>query len=460
MKKVLFIIAVFTLLLPGIAGAVCNPLDPLNCIVETQFDNDGVVNPDEYYMRDRQDEYDPAEPYFGWWYFTVKDLASNRYFALSIGKATGPDNPTNEMSIVMFSMVDKAQGTKFHTYERYGLDQLEAVNNGEAGMLIGITDLNGLVYAIDFYGPNQYHLTGSMTTPVGDRFFTDGTLNGSAVPEDIQISWDLVITRVYGWYGQQDSESLLSQSGIISWNTYAHTSRVVGTITVGANTYQIVDSPQFRAYCDMNWGENFPSGSPALDYRWGWYYVSFPATANTPEYAIIAGVGRHDTNDITGIAEGSYADMNLYDGHTGVRKTEIWKPDANSSGYVLLGTASDGEMINFNVEADDWGFYTDSLGSAEIPYSQVVTIETTKKKVVLEFTSGATDYNRLLFPHQDYWFSDFEGLGVNCNMKIWKKTYPWYYFGFPKYTLFFNQTSNDAGIEYGYFLEVDEGQFN
>jgi len=58
----------------------------------------------------------------------------------------------------------------------------------------------------------------------------------------------------------------------------------------------------------------------------------------------------------------------------------------------------------------DWVNVTDEYGTASIPLTQTVTIVTSHTRVVLTFSSQWADYNRLIFPHQDVLFSDFEGM--------------------------------------------------
>ena len=82
----------------------------------------------------------------------------------------------------------------------------------------------------------------------------------------------------------------------------------------------------------------------------------------------------------------------------------------------MLATAEPGDSLeSWDIARSDWVYFTDSLESDLIPLRQIVTIRTQKKLVTMDFQSALADYNRLLFPHQDYVFSDFEGLGQGCN---------------------------------------------
>jgi hypothetical protein len=70
----------------------------------------------------------------------------------------------------------------------------------------------------------------------------------------------------------------------------------------------------------------------------------------------------------------------------------------------------------------------------------------------MDFQSNADNYNRLLFPHEDYIFSDFEALGVTCDVSIYDISYFWWdrLKVFPQYSLEYDFVTDDAGLEYGY----------
>jgi hypothetical protein len=399
------------------------------------YDGDGVVQPDSYYMRYRASEYSSYYPFFQWYYYTIKDLTNDRYFAFDLSQTFGPQDDTNEGTYVMFSMVEQAADTAFHKYERWDISDWNV--SGDFHITIP-----GSNYEIEPINNDTYHLTGSMTAP-GKVWFADGKLDGLAIDPAMVVEWDLMIYRTYGWYGQQDVESDIKANGIISWNTYAHTSEVEGTITVDGTVYTFSRTPQYRAYCDMNWGENFPSGSPKIDYMWGWYYAGVPSSNPNEEIGMIAGIGRHDVGGIYGICEGSFADFRLPNGERlSVREMQGLKPNPEDDGVAALSAAEPNDSLqSWDVARSDWATLTDSLGSDLIPLRQIVTIQTQKKLVTMDFQSTLADYNRLLFPHQDYVFSDFEGLGVTAHVTVVNRQTSQTIVDF---------TTNDAGLEYGY----------
>jgi hypothetical protein len=136
---------------------------------------------------------------------------------------------------------------------------------------------------------------------------------------------------------------------------------------------------------------------------------------------------------------------------------EVRKPQPEKKGTrVLASSSADGELVRFEVNRSQWITYSDKMGKARIPLRQLVTIETATKRVVLDFVSNEACYNRLLFFHQDYIFSDFEGLGVKCHVLVQHRRVNYLKqdvareHPFISYQLQYEFTTDDAGIEYGY----------
>ncbi len=421
---------------------------------------DGVVQPESYHQRYRRAEYFSDKPFYQWWYFAVKDHKNNRYFAFDYSMSACAKDLTNEGSYVLFAMVDKVNGKNFQKIERYPLENFKA----ERDFDITIKNNQDVDFEIKVINDDTYHVRGKMRNP-SSVWFADGCAPG------IYIEWDLVIYRNYGWYGQQDIQNIAKSVGLINWNTYAHDSEAEGYIKVGDTTYIIERNENFRAYCDENWGVNFPEGNPSIDFPWGWYHVNVPNSDPKKDLSIIAGIGRHnlatalETGDnptqlsIPGI--GKFADIRLNsDTHIGVRSI-VMSPnsveDILQPGFV---TTNDGIVKIYKIERDNWAVYTDSLGSAKIPLNQKITIETSNYKTVMDFRSEIGDYNRLLFPHEDYIFSDFEALGVNVHVVVSRLTEKTVYLNWDLlhkypikvkvYETIRDFWSDDGGLEYGY----------
>ena len=435
--------------------------DPSKIIL---LDRDGVVQPPSYHQRYRRAEFDADKPFFQWWYFAVKDHKNNRYFAFDYSVSDCAKDMTNKGSYVLFAMVDKQSGKNFQKYERYPFENFEA----ERDFDITIKNNQDVDFEIKVIDDDTYHVRGKMRKPA-NVWFTEGC------DPNMYIEWDLYIYRNYGWYGQQDIQNMTKSTGLINWNTYAHDSEVEGYIKVGDTTYIIERNEEFRAYCDENWGVNFPQGKPSIDFPWGWYHVNLPDSDPAKDLSIIAGIGRHnlatalETGDkptqlnIPGM--GKFADIRLNSNtHIGVRSV-IMSPnsveDVLQPGFV---TTNDGVVKIFKIERGNCAIYTDSLGSADIPLNQTITIETTHYKTVMAFNSEIGDYNRLLFPHENYIFSDFEALGVNVHVIVYSITEKTVYQNwdalhiFPMKMKVYNTLkdfwSDDGGLEYGYNVMI------
>ncbi|MHA1997113.1 MAG: hypothetical protein ACTSU9_03280, partial [Promethearchaeota archaeon] len=132
------------------------------------------------------------------------------------------------------------------------------------------------------------------------------------------------------------------------------------------------------------------------------------------------------------------------------------KPD---KGISILHSSSDGGCKTFLVERENWIKFKDTFGTADIPLVQIVTIETRTMKIVMKFESKTENYNRLLFPTEGYCFSDFEALGVLCTTKLYDKKFH----GkdrlkrHPVYELIETFVDRNAGLEYGYRVDLDPG---
>lgn len=135
--------------------------------------------------------------------------------------------------------------------------------------------------------------------------------------------------------------------------------------------------------------------------------------------------------------------------HLGVRYGGFW--DYTPLEEFPLHTSNDGKCHRFDFTRGNWTEIHDEYGVANIPMSQSFVIETDHYRVTMHFESKTTDYDRLLFAHQDYIFSDFEGLGVfNC-LQIDKResvsdsTFP---------ISVLQTCSNNGGLEFGYKINM------
>lgn len=401
-------------------------------LLDIFYDDDGIVDPEPYWQRYRRNEFAPNRPFFQWWYFNIKDLETNKYWAFAYYVLDCAEDETNEGAYAMFGMMDKSTGEKFHKYEKYPLDSFWVADDMDVRIDCGDQEID---YRIDVLHDDVYHVHGKMVRP-------ENVWHSDGINPKVEIEWDFLIFRVYGWFGEHDCERDFKKFGVILWDTYAHDVCVEGTIRIGDVVYEIStdkEPQRYRGYCDENWGENFPSGEPAIEYPWGWYYIGRPGKDPfRDDLSIIAGMGRHDCGFPFYDCEGGFADIRLdSETHIGARHVRIWDDEQHE--YVVMSTSNDGDTYTFEVTYLDWQLYTDNMGSALIPLTQIVYIETENYEVEMLFESDLSDYSRFLAPHENYIFSDFEALGVQARLKVW------YRGNLIEYYL-----TDDAGLEYGY----------
>ena len=107
---------------------------------------------------------------------------------------------------------------------------------------------------------------------------------------------------------------------------------------------------------------------------------------------------------------------------------------------------NDGIVHKFSVDRSDWTTISDNFGSADIPLTQLCTMETDTYLVTMNFKSKETDYNRLLFPLNHELFSDFEALGVSTHLKVvYKPT---------NQAIVDTVISSTTGLEFGYGVKA------
>ncbi len=402
--------------------------------LEVKVGDDGAWDPESLHQRYRAAEFPEDKSFFQWWYFSLKDYDTGMTFAFDYSLSRPAADQGNRGCYVMAALVNST--SRFHLYYRYPLESLVVANQ---------FDLSVDDHVLDEVDSGHYRVKGKMDN--ASRIWVSEGISDSSV-----VEWDLDVYRVVGWYGQHDMEDLIKLSGVISWNTYAYDSEVNGSVWINSTRYDITRGPRFRIYCDMNWGETFPHGNPAIDHMWGWFYTGQPGATPSSDFSAIAGIGRSDTTISFGNPfHGKFASLFLHGRRVCARQGRLFD-QLQDAGPVVFQRANDGNCHVFRVDRADWIDFTDAFGTARIPLTQVVTIETETVKVVMTFHSNAANYNRLLFPTDGYIFSDFEGLGVNCTTQIYERSFAVYDWlkTIPIYTLAETLVDHNAGIEYGY----------
>ena len=96
------------------------------------------------------------------------------------------------------------------------------------------------------------------------------------------------------------------------------------------------------------------------------------------------------------------------------------------------------------------------FGKAEIPLQQSVYFETGNHQILMEFESSIDEYNRFLAPYKDFFFSDFEALGVTSHLKGIERNKPWIDMKVMRDgEVVVDMWNNDGGVEYGYKIDIN-----
>lgn len=399
----------------------------------------GVLQPSLHYDRYRQSEYKQNIPYYQWWYYWIRDTENDRHFVVAYGttlcKNTDAKSCTYDGAFTGFGVVDNKKNYRMQKCEFYNRNAFSVDQDFNFKVF---SNNNETIYEIQPLNNDMFRIKGNMTKEnINNVWFCEGC------SKDIEIQWDLTLTRIYGWYAQDIFESPDRWlEGVIMWNTYSHTAEIEGKIKLDGVDFVIEKSNTTRAYGDSNWGENMPSSppeqEPSAKYAWGWYYVNIPSDNKSEELSIIAGTGLSYEDALLRTMDGRFCDIRL-DGnkHVELRVMKVWD--------LTFDSCNDGTLHRFDVERSNWFNITDSFGNATIPLRQLVTLESDSYLITMDFNSIATNYNRLLFPFVDYIFSDFEALGVSTNLLIIEKK--------TKMVLR-NETVKTGGLEYGYRFNV------
>lgn len=425
----------------------------------------GILEPPSHYQRYRRSEFPEDKPFFQWWFFTIADHANDRYFAITHYVLDCVSDLRQESVRVNFAMTAKQEDTLFHKVIKYPITNFSVRNDFD----VTIAGAQPGAYTIEVIDEDTYRLRGTLRGSP-EATAADGRFMGKSIDPALPIEWDLTFYRLYGWYGQRRVESWLRFFEAIGWNTYAHATQVEGTIKVGDVTHDIARKETCRGYADQNWGIHFPAGrrkDKAVDFPWGWYYVELPDTDLGKELSIVAGVGRQYYRGF-GILEGKFASVRLNaTTHIEAAAGYLFKRTPDSNGLPLEFT-NDGKLFRFEVECDQWADYQDAIGIAAIPLQQKVTLETDHYLIALDFHSTLDRYTRLVCPHEDYAFSDFEALGVDVHVTVefrWlSRTYRWWdiFHWFAMKTehrrTLFDFWSKHGGLEYGYVTHDVRGK--
>lgn len=408
----------------------------------------GTKQPGMHHQRYRRSEFPADKTFFQWWYFAVKDTVDNRYFAITYSMLDGAENQSKDAARILFAETTPRERTAFQKIETFPLGGFAVEKDFD--VRVSSAQVSELpLHRIDAIDDDTVRIRGRMLLS-GDAVEVEGRLEGVEATPATTVEWDLTLHRIYGWFGQSQGEWAVKALQTIGWNTYSHSSEVEGTIRVGNRTFTLERGTRWRAYGDQNWGIELPRGletEEAIDYPWGWYHVGVPGAKPGDELSIIAGVGRqHHTSQ--GIIEGKFADVRLGQGRDiQLGEAEVLKPTPEAPGRRMFNS-TDGDVLKFHVDRSEWTVLQDKWGQARVPLRQQVTLETEHYLIEMDYQSRPEEYNRLVFQHERYRFSDFEALGVRVHTVVRAKAHR----DAPPGDVLLDFWSDDGGLEYGYQL--------
>lgn len=449
----------------------------------------GEREPRAWQQRYRRDEWPRSRPFFQWYYFWISDVDNelfDTHFAISLAVsecASGQQdtdacsNRRGAYATASVTRVDPSGVGAPHIAlrtDRYGGEHFSAAtdtqfarivsdaaasNATDSGEAITISEVS----ALDDAG-TRVRLRGHLRAADKNHVFRCVNCDGfDALDGTMDISFDLVLHRQFGWFGQDGLTAHFAERWkAIQWNTYAHSSAVDGEIVLNGRKYTFrEDNPKQRAYADMNWGAYFPTAPPAEvapdvnvaesnaladaeQYPWGWYYGG-----DGGRTSIIAGWGKMFMRGsaLVGSVTAAFADVVMAD--AGIRIEVVYAADYGAE--VTVTTDNDGNVQalkgDFTVERSNWQTWRDDLGEAKVPLKQVVTITTNKYVIELDFTcSTLGQFARLLFPHpEDGFFSDFEALGVPMRATVSDVA---------SNTAIADFSTPNGGVEFGYLAKI------
>lgn len=445
---ILVIVAVlplFDLTANPVANTSPNSSAPMDLLIS----KDGIWNPSTYYNRYRKDEF--SEPFTQWYYYKADNFATHESFATCYFMYW--DVSSNLQGIMMLFSYISPSGNIEVAY-KLPIEQVNYIGN-----YVNFDWGNEGKFSQRATSDSQYVITGLFDNP---SLIWNSYITHPSYSESDLFSWSLTFDRIIGCFSQNDDA--LSSSGVL-WNSDAFDTTVSGQIQMGSNLINVGGS-NWRGYHDMNWGTSFitPSDDPEdpAKYRWGWIHVTSPSAIPSNDFSLITAFA--DQGDFLGLPLENQAVFASVYNALPERQTINWKTayaDILGLKTVIFEECSYGTSLDCFIDtsytADDFFTYTDNFGDAQVPHHQNVVLEGEFVKIITDIYVDAEDITRLLTPSPQGIYSNFEGLGADAHVKVYRKTYKWWDIGhaFPQYSLIKDIQNNNAGVEFGYKLPIN-----
>jgi len=390
------------------------------------------------------DKYDRF--FFQWWNYLIYDGETHDHWTL-VYHTTKYSKAAQYQDYASVSMVHKQRSTTRET----------------AHSAIPLRDL---MHSAEF---DLQYRTPDGKIPYTQRIIDDNTyevvamMDPSLTHTGQRVSWNLTFHRVHGMYNGLDNEESNKEHCAIVSTLFGYHSKVSGWVQEGDKRYEFTTSgSRYRAYAAGSWGCKLPSGSPALDYPWTWFWMSIPGDAQAspprPDIGMAMGTALFQTNaSIIGDLYGGFSTVGI--GEEIITSTTADLHHGRPWQLPLTSSTTDGTLRRFQLDMSDWAAGSDEMGHFQLPTVQRYLIETRRHRFQVDFFSDAEQYFRcpVVVEHSDaaandgaatssnsgsgdkasfsfsssssvsqaprrlQVFSDYRAVGVRTHVSIWKR---------------------------------------
>lgn len=414
-----------------------------------------VVHPPAVHARYRMQDYQHLDNYFfQWWNFLVFDGLTRNHYNVIV-HLTNFSSTSNSIDTVSIRMA--------HLLSNEAVNVVNDVRPLAAASVTRYADVT----------VNIKDQQGKLIQPYS-MTFDDDTINIKAkFPsadfslQNIKTEWDITFHRVHGVYLGEANEAGNAASGdrcLVVSNLFAYNSLVSGYVKENDQLIRFdvdgQDKNRYRAYAAGSWGCQLPTGSPAVNYPWTWFWLVIPGALSSKlpssSSSASSSSSRMENGDLSfvfGTAKFASALGDLYGGYSitgGLPNTPASassssssssSPTSSSSSHShILSTqnvylfhnsslelpveasSSDSYVSHYKVELHEWANFVDSYGEARLPLQQIYRVQTRCYSLLVDFHSKLEQYFRapvaIEKDNKLRVFSDFRAVGVTTDVTV------------------------------------------
>jgi len=268
-----------------------------------------------------------------------------------------------------------------------------------------------------------------------------------------RVDFNLTFHRVHGLYGfDDDAEERNTRECYMLSSLWGYNSEIEGTINEGERHYEITRSSRYRGYAAGSWGCMFPTGVPAIQFPWSWLWLIIPGETPAQDIGMAWGYAAFQRGKLLGDVEGGFAAIGF--GQTILSARKMIIQNNTMLKMTLLGSSSDGYLVELAVQRLDWSTFTDMFGSVLIPLRQIFTLITKHHSIVVDVTTRPEQYFRapvfLEGPNATVRvFSDFRAVGVKSHVLIKSR-------GSTDNVIYNGSVETTNAVEYAYEAEMPQ----